>query len=85
MLIGKLKAPVKNRDRLNIIKAAKASGHQGSYLELFENLLLKHSNQGDVVLDTFMGSATTAFACINTQRRYVGSELDEKYYQLSSD
>lgn len=54
-------------------------------LELFENLLLKHSNQGDVVLDTFMGSATTAFACINTQRRYVGSELDEKYYQLSSD
>jgi len=36
MRTGKLKVPVKNSDRLNIIKAAKASGHKGGYLELFE-------------------------------------------------
>ncbi len=35
------------------------------------------------MLDNCMGSGTTAIACINTQRDYIGFEIDEKYYQIA--
>jgi site-specific DNA-methyltransferase (adenine-specific) len=41
--------------------------------------------EDDVVLDPFMGSGTTAIACINLGRRYVGMELQEEYYRLALD
>ena len=41
-------------------------------LRLFEELIKKHSNEDSVVLDTFLGSGTTAFACKNTNRRFKG-------------
>ena len=40
------------------------------------------SNKNDLVLDPFMGSGTTAIACMQCDRNYVGYELDEKYYKL---
>lgn len=49
-------------------------------LSLFEELIVKHSLENDVVLDTFMGSGTTYFACINTNRRFKGSELSKEYF-----
>jgi len=49
-------------------------------LPLFEALVKKHSNEGDVVLDPFAGSATTAIACMNTGRKFKGCELDEEYF-----
>lgn len=52
-------------------------------LELVQKMIINSSNEGDIVLDTFMGSGTTAIACINTNRNYIGFELDEKYYDLS--
>ncbi len=52
-------------------------------LPLFEELIKKHSNKGDLVLDCFAGSATTAIAAMNTERDFVGCELDEEYYQKS--
>jgi len=50
-------------------------------LLLFEELVKKHSNEGDVVLDPFLGSGTTAIAAINTDRSFVGCELSEEYYE----
>jgi len=50
-------------------------------LPLFKDLVIKHSNENDVVLDPFMGSGTTCVACIETNRKYIGIERDEKYYQ----
>ena len=50
-------------------------------LRLFEALIEKHSNAGDVVLDCFLGSGTTALACRNTGRRFKGCEISEEYYQ----
>ncbi len=50
-------------------------------LKLFEELIRKHSNEGDIVLDCFLGSGTTAIASKNTNRNFIGCELDEKYYQ----
>jgi site-specific DNA-methyltransferase (adenine-specific) len=50
-------------------------------VELFEYLIRTYTNPGDVVLDTCMGSGTTAVACMNAQRDFVGFELDQNYHQ----
>ena len=49
-------------------------------LKLFEELITKHSNKGDVVLDCFLGSGTTAVAALNTEREFIGCEIDNGYY-----
>jgi site-specific DNA-methyltransferase (adenine-specific) len=49
-------------------------------LALFEDLIKKHSNEGDTVLDTFLGSGTTAIASKNTRRNFKGCELSKEYY-----
>ena len=41
------------------------------------------SDPGAVVLDTFMGSGTTAVACLRTGRSFIGFELDEKYHAIA--
>ncbi len=43
-------------------------------IELFEYLIKTYTNEGDIVLDNCMGSGTTAIACINTKRNYIGFE-----------
>ena len=54
-------------------------------LSLITDLVLKHSNEGDTVLDCFMGSGTTGVACKNTNREFIGIELDEKYYKVACE
>ena len=49
-------------------------------IKLIEALVEKHSREADVVLDCFFGSGTTAAACLNTNRNFVGCEKDETYY-----
>jgi len=51
-------------------------------MELLERLLKIHSSENDTVLDMFMGSGTTAIACLNTKRNYIGFENNEEYYNL---
>ena len=48
---------------------------------LFEELIKKHSNEGDLVLDCFLGSGTTAIAAHNTKRNFIGCEKDETYFK----
>ena len=50
-------------------------------LALFEDLIKKHSNEGDMIIDTFLGSGTTAIACKNTNRKFVGCEVLQEYYE----
>ena len=52
-------------------------------LELMEALIQKHSNEGDLVLDTFMGSGTTGVASKNTKRNFIGIELDKEYFKIA--
>ena len=52
---------------------------------LFEYLIKTYTNEGETVLDNCMGSGTTAIACINTNRNYIGFELDEEYYNLANE
>ena len=49
-------------------------------LVLFEELIKKHSNENDTILDTFLGSGTTAIACKNTKRNFKGCEISKEYY-----
>ena len=49
-------------------------------LSLFEELITKHSNENDVVLDTFLGGGTTAIDCKNTKRKFKWCELSNIYY-----
>lgn len=54
-----------------------------------EQLVIDHilswSNEGDIVLDAFMGSGTTALACIKTNRKYIGIELNKEYVDLAEE
>lgn len=52
-------------------------------VDLFTDLIRKHSNEGELVLDCFSGSGTTAMACIEENRRFIGCELDKAYYTKS--
>ena len=52
-------------------------------LALIEELVVKHSNEGDTVLDCFAGSATTAVAAYNQSRNFIGCELSKEYYKKS--
>ena len=51
---------------------------------LFEYLVRTYTKPGDLVLDICMGSGTTAIACINTNRHYVGFELDPEYCRIAN-
>lgn len=52
-------------------------------VRLIERLLNLVCKENTVVLDPFSGSASTAIACINTNRQYIGFEIDKEYYDLS--
>jgi len=49
-------------------------------IDLFIDLIKKHSNEGDVVMDTFLGGGTTAIASKMTKRKFYGCEINKKYY-----
>ena len=60
----------------------KETGHIAVMPTEIADIVLQ-SVEGDVVLDPFMGSGTTAIACLNAGRQYIGFELDETYHKLS--
>jgi len=49
---------------------------------LFEYLIRTYTNEGDTVLDNCAGSFTTAIACMNTNRKYICIEKDDKYFEI---
>lgn len=53
-------------------------------IALIENLVATYSNEGDTILDNCMGSGTTGKACKNLNRKFIGMELDKKYFDLAT-
>lgn len=51
--------------------------------ELLEWLIKTYTNEGEIVLDNCMGSGSTGVACVNTNRNFIGIELDEKYFEVA--
>ena len=54
-------------------------------VSLFEYLIKTYTNEGETVLDNCMGSGTTAIACMNTNRNYIGFELDKGYFDIANE
>ena len=53
-------------------------------IKILEYLIKTYTNKGDIVLDNCIGSGSTAVACINTNRNYIGYELDENYFEIAN-
>lgn len=54
-------------------------------VELLEYLIKTYTNEGDIVLDNCCGSGSTGVACINTNRKFIGIELDKNYLQIAKE
>lgn len=52
---------------------------------LLEYLINTYTNENETVLDNCMGSGSTGIACINTNRNFIGIEIDESYYQIAKE
>lgn len=65
------------------VPAAKLVHPNEKPVALIERLIIDASRTGATVLDAFMGSGTTAAACIRTGRNFIGFELDERYHAIA--
>lgn len=54
-------------------------------VSLLEYLINTYTNTGEVVLDNCMGSGSTGIACINTNRKFIGIELDDTYFNVAKE
>jgi site-specific DNA-methyltransferase (adenine-specific) len=75
-----------NKSKSNVLEYPK---DRGGYhptqkpVALLEDLIRTFSNPGDIVLDFTMGSGSTGVACMNTNRRFIGIEMDPKYFDIA--
>ena len=77
-----------NKYKSNILKYKKDyNGYHPTQkpILLLEDLIKTFSNQGDLVVDLTMGSGSTGVACKNTNRRFIGIELDTGYFNVATD
>lgn len=81
--------PAKEFSRRNnwwYIPPQKGGDHPAVFpLQLAKDHILSWSNENDTVFDPFLGSGTTGVAAVQTNRNFIGVELDEKYYHLASE
>lgn len=54
-------------------------------LEVIRQLIIKHSKEGDLICDPFMGSGTTAVVCKQLKREFIGFELEQKYIDIANE
>ena len=86
--VGKYGKRNKYGQRFNIWELANTdrSKHPAVFPEQLANdHILSWSNEGDLVLDPFMGSGTTGVACKNLGRKFIGIEMDEGYFKIAED
>ena len=54
-------------------------------VDLIEYLIKTYTYEGDMILDFTMGSGSTGVACVNTNRKFIGIELDDKYFDVAKE
>ena len=69
----------------DIITFSKDAGYHPTQkpVDLLEYLIKTYTNEGDLVLDNCMGSGSTGVACVNTNRDFIGMELNEEYFKIA--
>ena len=78
---GKRLTDVWNFDRVS----GKKQLHQNQKpIDLLEQMIEKSSNPGEICLDPFIGVGSTAVACRNLQRKYIGFEINQEYYDIAT-
>jgi len=78
--------PFGKRGNIWRIDPQKNSDHPAPFpASLAQDHIISWSNEGDTVLDPFMGSGTTGVACVNKGRSFIGIELDPDYFQIASE
>jgi site-specific DNA-methyltransferase (adenine-specific) len=86
-LVGREYEPMTNMPH-SVLEFAKDESHfhpTQKPVALMEYLIRTYTNSGDVVLDNCMGSGTTGVACVNTERRFIGMEMDAGYFEVARD
>ena len=80
--------PIKNLGDAQLFECDNINGKDKLHptqkpITYLERLILNSSNELDTVLDPFMGSGSTGVACINTNRKFIGMELDNTYFEIA--
>ena len=88
LLCCKTNVTTKSKNKSNILKYRRIAPQKLLHscekpIALLEDLITELSNEADTVLDCFMGSGSTAVACVKTNRHYIGYELDPEYYEIA--
>ena len=84
---GKAK-PIKNKSSSQFLEYKNKSGKEKLHptekpVDLIKELILNSSEENDLVLDCFMGSGSTGVACIETNRRFFGVEIEKGYFEIA--
>ena len=77
----------KYKNPVNILKFNRERGLHPTQkpIELLEYLIKTYTNEGETILDFTMGSGSTGVACNNTNRNFIGYELDEEYFKIAKE
>lgn len=73
------------RDILKVQSEATTLHPTQKPVELLEYLIKTYTNENETVLDNCMGSGSTGVACVNTNRNFIGIELNEKYFNIAKE
>ena len=80
------KRPKSGRDLISFIVRGKMPDHPSPKpIEAMEKLLIRLSDENQIILDPFMGSGTTGVACANLNRNFIGIEISEKYCAIAEE
>ncbi len=83
--VANVKQDLRANSNVWLYPPARNQGHiTAKPVELVENIIFHSSNEGDVVLDCFMGSGTTAVAALKNNRNFIGFETEPKYIEIAN-
>lgn len=90
LLLCKTNVKTKSNNKSNILTYRRMSPKKMRHscekpVALLEDLITELSDENDIVLDCFMGSGATGEVCVNTNRKFIGIELDDNYFNISKD
>ena len=90
LLLCKTNVKTKSKNKSNILTYRRLSPQKMKHscekpIPLLEDLILELSDENNIILDCFMGSGSTGEACLCNNRKFIGVEIDEKYFNIAKD